>query len=520
LRSRPAWHVAHLAGRLRNAHGRLAELSAGDRDVAATLVVSYHHLAASGRRMFRLLGLVPGSTIDTYAAAALTGITVAEAESVLADLVDAHLLAEIAPGRFQLHDLLREQARRLATTEEPQAQQHEAELRLLDHYLALAGRSQATLLGVPLNQRIEPLLADTEVPAAAGYQELLEILQVERTNLLATVDWAAATGHDDHVVWLPYLLGYFLDLSGYPTEAERTHHIAIAAAERTGDAAIRAGLVGNLSAIQFSTGRFVVALETADRAEQLFQRLGDTGGLGRALNNGGNALYRMGRYPEALERYQRALALLSDDRDPTATALLINLAIIEVRLDQPNAAREHADRALAATDSPGNRQRGDALGALGGVERHVGDYRAAERAYAAAARISIELGDIAEQAVMANDLAVIDRLRGDYAAAVARHVHALRLVRSTGGVSAEAETSNDLGITLLAAGHPLLAAAAHRAALRPAQASTNRYELARAHEGIAASIAATDPSAARHHADEAMRLMGELGLPTPQRTPT
>nr|WP_273378549.1 BTAD domain-containing putative transcriptional regulator [Actinopolymorpha pittospori] len=85
----------------------------GDDDAAirATFDLSYQRLSDPERRMFRLLGLVPGPDVTPGAAAALAAIPVADAGRQLSRLCASHLLTEHVPGRFMLHDLLREYAR-------------------------------------------------------------------------------------------------------------------------------------------------------------------------------------------------------------------------------------------------------------------------------------------------------------------------------------------------------------------------------------------------------------------------
>src|SRR5215470_12230284 len=134
LRHHPARTAAGLAADLALASDRLAEMRAENLSVAAAFDLSYQDLAPGPRRLFRRLGLVPGPGIDAYAAAALDGTSLDTARRHLDELYDQHLLAEPAPGRYQLHDLLREHARALAATGDP-AESDEAAGRLLDYYL-------------------------------------------------------------------------------------------------------------------------------------------------------------------------------------------------------------------------------------------------------------------------------------------------------------------------------------------------------------------------------------------------
>ena len=98
---------------------RLALMHAENLSVAAAFDLSYADLTPGQQRLFRRLGLVPGPSFDAYAAAALDGTSLGTARRSLDELYDQHLLTEPAPGRYQLHDLLREHARALAAADDP-----------------------------------------------------------------------------------------------------------------------------------------------------------------------------------------------------------------------------------------------------------------------------------------------------------------------------------------------------------------------------------------------------------------
>lgn len=115
LRHHPARSGSQLAADLAAATDRAGFLRAANVTVAATFGLSYANLNAGQQRLFRRLGLVPGPSIDAYAAAALDGTTVDMAARGLDELYDQHLITEPTSGRYQLHDLLREHARSLAS---------------------------------------------------------------------------------------------------------------------------------------------------------------------------------------------------------------------------------------------------------------------------------------------------------------------------------------------------------------------------------------------------------------------
>src|SRR5215470_629256 len=112
-------------------------MRAENMTVAAAFTLSYQDLTAGPQRLFRRLGLVPGLSIDNYAAAALDDTSLDTARRHLDELYDQHLLTEPAPGSYKLHDLLREHARTLAADDDP-ADCDAATDRLLDYYLHIA----------------------------------------------------------------------------------------------------------------------------------------------------------------------------------------------------------------------------------------------------------------------------------------------------------------------------------------------------------------------------------------------
>ena len=119
LAHHPAWTPADLAADLAAARDRLELMAAENQSVAAAFGLSYQDLPDDDQRLFRRLGLHPGPDIDAYAAAALDGTGSGQARRGLLALYDQHLITEPAPGRYRMHDLLREHARALAGADDP-----------------------------------------------------------------------------------------------------------------------------------------------------------------------------------------------------------------------------------------------------------------------------------------------------------------------------------------------------------------------------------------------------------------
>ena len=201
-----SWDPGDLAARLAAARDRLALLRAENLSVAAAFDLSYADLTPSQQQLFRRLGLVPGPTVDVYAAAALTGTTLEAAWQNLDGLFGQHLLAEPAPGRYILHDLLREHARALAAADGQAGigGTDAAIERLLDYYLHAALAASQRIPGYTAVQGPPPAgQPPPHMPDVSSRARAAAWLEAERPNLHAAADYAAASGKHLHAVQIP-----------------------------------------------------------------------------------------------------------------------------------------------------------------------------------------------------------------------------------------------------------------------------------------------------------------------------
>ncbi|MEV1243704.1 BTAD domain-containing putative transcriptional regulator [Nonomuraea sp. NPDC049750] len=120
-----------IAGQVRRLAGTRLSLLAVNGDphaaVRGAFDLSYRRLDPPSRRLFRLLGLVPGPTFTAETAAALSGAPPGETDLLLCRLAAAHLIEEGEPGRYTFHDLMREYARERARAEESELDRTHAE---------------------------------------------------------------------------------------------------------------------------------------------------------------------------------------------------------------------------------------------------------------------------------------------------------------------------------------------------------------------------------------------------------
>jgi transcriptional regulator with XRE-family HTH domain len=121
LHNHPAWSAADRAAELAAARNRLELMVSENLSISAAFDLSYRELTDGQQRMFRRLGMHPGTDIEVQEAAALDGTDLTTARRNLDALYDRYLLAEPVRGRYRMHDLLRDYARALTTGDDPGA---------------------------------------------------------------------------------------------------------------------------------------------------------------------------------------------------------------------------------------------------------------------------------------------------------------------------------------------------------------------------------------------------------------
>ncbi|WP_245721976.1 AfsR/SARP family transcriptional regulator [Nocardia crassostreae] len=476
LQHRPRWSVEYLAGRLRDERRKLAELATADRGVAAAFTVSYEQLTPEQQRMFRLFGLHPGRDVDPHAAAALAGVSYYEAEDLLEDLLDAHMLIQHEPGRYTCHDLLREYARGTVGEVEPAADRQAATTRLFEHYLHHARAAVDRLFPYGAAQR--PLLPAPVVPVRPfpDDESAAAWLDAERENLITAAAAAERCEWPFRVGELAATLRPYLDGNSRHADALTPHNAALRVARTLADPAAEARALTDLGWTAWRSGDYAGAERWSAAAVTLCREIGDGYEEARALNTLGN------------------VALRRRDHDSAATYFAV---------------------ALTLAQTVGNRV-GEAhvLGNLGKVFDQSGRFADAEDHLTRALSLHRELGNRRGEALVFNYLGSAYRRAGDHRRARDHHHRAAQLYTELGNPSDRAASLNGLGETARAAGDPARALTEHGEALRLAEETANHPELARAHDGMArAEFDRGNLPAARTHAEAALTRYQHLEVP-------
>lgn len=455
--------LAGMAARLRESD-RLSTLGFDDSGVAvrAAFELSYGSLADDARHAFRMIGLVPGTDVTADAVAALLGIGAAAAERLLDRLAAGHLLARSGPGRFQMHDLLRDYAAELCLATEAEPERHAALTRLVAYYVHRS--TDATMLLNPASLRLPDDLPDAPRPeplpdrdAAVGW------FAAEWATLTATVVRAVALGHVSEGWQLAYAMrGCFLvgicgadwlpvGQAGLAAATGTGHHQAAAAMHNLlGRAYRRLGDLTNaahhtelslemartagwprgetiahcmLGGIRQDQGLLAAALTHHEAALALERSYGDPAGGMIHLANIGSALYQIGRYSDAAEYFANALDIVRRKGDERGVAIVSEaLGAINHQFLKLDEAVTDVDRALAAFRRLGFRDlEAECLSTLARIRCDLGDAPGARAYGLASARLARSLGDVRVEVIAANTLGEVALRAGDPAEAARRH---------------------------------------------------------------------------------------------------
>ncbi|HEX7305086.1 AfsR/SARP family transcriptional regulator [Lentzea sp.] len=304
--TRPHLTLADLAGDLADERDRLNVLATGDdEDTAVRAAFSWSYLALKpdAARAFRLIGLHPGGEISLDAVAALAGVPASRARILLDVLAGGHMLEEFARGRFRLHDLLRLYATELSATEESSDGRDEAVQRLLRWYLDTANAAGATI-GPPDHPAF--LLPPLSTQDFRSHDEAFGWCRAESANLLAVTKLA----EDEHspAAWqIPVALWNYFIVSSALDEWTHTYRVAERMAARDGNQAARAWAVHGQGLAAFRGQRFADALELFDRALAIRREIGDRVGAAWSLTGLGMAYGGLRQFDLAVDRFGEAL---------------------------------------------------------------------------------------------------------------------------------------------------------------------------------------------------------------------
>ncbi|MBW8483202.1 tetratricopeptide repeat protein [Actinomadura parmotrematis] len=463
--------------------------------LSPTFELAYRGLRRDHRAAFRRLGLLAGPDFTPAALAALTGRPAADARAALAAFRQTYLVQEVGPGRYRLHDLLRDFARERGLAEDLDSDRLAAQRRLLAGYLA-----EARAAGAALGARRRPALDRSPRPAAAGEgtappaagarAAAVSWFEAERRNLVAAVHQAARLGLHRTCWELADALFDLQDFRRYSDDVIAVHQAGLRAAraeEDWGAAAVmmhalavahaqqgrslqaiaygedarrgfrsveppdrhgEAVTLATLADVHVALGRYPSAIVHASRSLDLHVALGDRAGVARAHETLARAHNALADYPPAERHARHALELRRDLNDPHGVAeTLLTLSQVRRRRGSVHHAVSFGLEALAIRQEQADRfGTAQALTELARMYTALGMRDLARRDGEQALRSYRMLGARPGEA---RALATLGRLSYEdarFAASFTYLGQALALHRDTGDRQGEAEALSELGI--------------------------------------------------------------------------
>lgn len=501
LRHRPGWTVGILVE-------RMAE---GVSEFDTAFAMSVRQLDRSQARLFRLLGLLPGGSFDEYLAASLADVPLNAARSMLEDLVDAHLVQESTAGRYRLHDLVHQHARRAGEEQDSAAERQRALGRFLDYYVHAAAAADAAMPFLSPGRPPSAGRPPAALPRFADKNAAFSWLVAEYENMVAAFETAAAVGADAHVCELPrFLRSYFARRCG-TTHLNVLFERSLAAAERLGDPLQLADAHSDLGFARYNAGRMAEAAASYEAAQPRLSQAGDLGSEAELTLRRGYLAWDEGYVEEPLELFRLAGKLYEQAGCPSGTASAAAAeawAMLQLghREEAARRAREvlvipHADPASPPTLT--------ARITLGVAIADEEPDEAAEHLHQALA-LAREDGHLHNEAWCLNCLGVALRRMGRYEEALASHRKAFALLDELFEEHWKIHFLNGYAETCRLAGLPDEALRLHRQALEIAPRLGYRTEEALAHEGIAIVLDETEPATAAEHRAAGRAVLREL----------
>lgn len=431
LRHHLSWTVLDLEQELVQARFRLQSMRGDDSSVASAFELSYSGLTEEERIAFQLLGIYPGPEITPTITASLTATSPIDAARVLDSLFMHNLLQEVSSRRYRLHDLLREYAGLVATEAVSPEALADAMERVLDTFLANIAHVDALLtVGAATKSGVQR--NDLRTLEITSLEDARRWIELERTNLLACIAYAAQHDYPHHVYAFAQFveaqfvhIGYLEDelaVQRSVLDVTRRHDdrsreadvlLAIARAEaRTdrydsalghfsqaqvifaelGDRAKEAECLQGIGGVGYLTGNFAQAMRSYERIIAIQRELQSKRGESAALVGMAGAQYMLGQLDEALGNYGIALSTYREleDRRNIAQALL-GIAIVRGLMGQPRQSLDAYYEVLAIQESLGRRSAtAEALGGIAGAEKELGRHEDALTHYSMALSIHRE----------------------------------------------------------------------------------------------------------------------------------
>ncbi|MFF0572648.1 tetratricopeptide repeat protein [Streptosporangium saharense] len=365
LATRPHWPLSEMVDALSHERRRLAELSIGDEDdtkVQAALMLSYDGISSEDiGRIYRRLGLFPGTTFDSWSAAATVAMPRARVRPLLEILIDANLLDDAPRNGYRFHDLTRLHAREMAERDEPEVIREQTVHRAVDWFLSTAANVNRVVMpyrkvdfDAVVNEPAEPLTFDDRA-------EALNWLDDEFPNFRAAIRVANDQSLFPAAWQLVDALWPLFLYRGHHDERLEVDMMGLKAARACENSKAEAKMLDRIGLAHRSLGQFDEAAADFRAALKIWRRTEDQHRISGSMRRLGMVELDRGHVEEAASLLQESLSRYRAAKRPREVALLLrDLSEALIELGRTAEAIDHlteAESLLSEVDDPYNRAR-------------------------------------------------------------------------------------------------------------------------------------------------------------------
>lgn len=441
---RPHMPLADLINELQDGTGPWESLVVDEDEqdtIDAVFAWSYRGLPDDAARLFRVLGLMPGTDFSVPAAAAAADLPVRAAARLLDALAGAHLLEQSGAERFEFHDLLRAYAAELGRRHDAEEIRVAALRRVLDWYLRTAHHA-ASFIDTQFRTPEWPVLDDAPPLAFADRAAAVEWLEQEKSNLVAAVKRAEAADLPEPAWRLAATLGRIYASRPHIEDWIDTGRVGLSSARERAPAAAVADLLDNLGMALVQAGKGEDALAHHEEALAIRTAEHDLFGQGASHNALGLVRLRAHQMADARTHFEEALTRFRELGDERWEGIaLANLADALLETGELAAAESAAHTALCLQRATGNRLgEFSTLITLGRTAQEGGRGEEAREHTIHALRVAEELENSVRIAYASLELGRLHAAEGGVDAALEAFFLAAAMHRDLGEVDREAES--------------------------------------------------------------------------------
>lgn len=237
--------------------------------------------------------------------------------------------------------------------------------------------------------------------------------------------------------------------------------------------------LGYIANCQRRLGNLKQALEIAQQALAMKEKLGDRGEIGKTRNQMGLIYWEMADYPSAIQQLQQAIDIGNSLHDAQLEgSALNNLGLVfDERGDYQSSLQQYQRALELHRSSHFERGEGDTLGNIGGINLLLGRFREALSYYRQALAISQRLGLKPAESDDLGNIALCLEGTGDIDESLTTFDRALQIAHEAGLSKEEADWHKGKGSTLVGLGRYDAALAEYTRAEQVYESSALKREL-------------------------------------------